>query len=125
MKNYGFYILVYNLLGVTLCLTDWVYKVITLDLGILGKYTSEIYNFIDLFDTPFYFFGLFAFFYTLPKQSKMQKVYFITSLIFIVVKVLNLDFGYTMFFVYNYFIIIGTPLISLAVINLNYNRFKK
>jgi len=73
MKNYGFYILVYNLLGVTLCLTDWVYKVITLDLGILGKYTSEIYNFIDLFDTPFYFFGLFAFFIRYQNNLKCKR----------------------------------------------------
>jgi len=125
MKNYGLYILIYNLLSVTLCLTDWVYKVITLDLWIFGKYTSERYNFIDFFDTPFYFFGLFAFFYTLHKQSKMQKVYFATALVFLIVKFLNLDFGYTMFFVFNYSIIIGIPLISLAIINLNYNKYKK
>lgn len=125
MKNYGLYILIYNLLSVTLCLTDWVCKVVTLDLGIFGKYTSEIYNFIDFFDTPFYFIGLICFFHTLHKQSKMQKVYFATALLFVIVKFLELDLGYTMFFVFNYFIVLGVPLICLAIMNINYNKFKK
>jgi hypothetical protein len=106
MKNYGLYILIYNLLGVTLCLTDWIYKVVTLDLGYFGTYTSERYNFIDFADTPFYFLGVFCFFWTYKKQSKIQKTYFATALLFLINKYLNLDFGYTMFFVWNYLILL-------------------
>jgi len=125
MKNYGFYILIYNLLGVTLCLTDWVYKIVTLDLGYFGTYTSERYNFIDFLDTPFYFLGVCFFFYTYRKQSKMQTTYFATALIFLINKYLKLDFGYTMFFVWNYFIILGIPFFIWLTDNINYDRFKR
>jgi hypothetical protein len=123
MKNYALYLIIYSLLGLSLCLTDWVREVITIDIPYLGTYTSERYNFIDFFDAPFYFFGVFVWLYYNTKLSKMQMTYFVTVLIYVIFKKLNLNVGYTMFFVWNY-LILSIPLLVYFEGKINYEKFR-
>lgn len=127
MKNYGLYLLIYNLLGVFLCLTDWIRERVTINLYYFGEVTTERYNIFDFIDTPFYLFGLLVFLhYNWPgKLTKMQKTYFYTCAISLAFKWLNFDVSYTMFFVWNSFIIVGIPLMVFIEDKLNYERFRK
>jgi len=98
---------------------------VTIDVPYYGIVTTERYNVIDFCDTPFYIFGVFVLFYYNIKLSKMQFMYFVSTIIYLVFKWLKLDVGYTMFFVWNYFILIGIPLIVYLEDKINYDRFKK
>jgi hypothetical protein len=124
MKNYALYLIIYSLLGLLLCLTDWVREIVTITIPYFGTYTSERYNFIDFIDTPFYFFGVFVWVYYNVKLSKMQSTYFKTVLLYLIFKYAKLNVGYTMFFVWNY-IILSIPLWVYIVSKINYDRFKR
>jgi len=124
MKNYALYLLIYNLLGLLLCLTDWVREKITIDTYYWGEITTERANFINFIDTPFYIFGVLVFIYYNVKLSKMQITYFFTSAFYLVFKWINPDVGYYMFFVWNYVIIIGFPAVVYLESIINYDRYK-
>jgi len=125
MKNYALYLIIYNFLGLLLCLTDWVREIVTIDIPYYGIVTTERYNIIDFCDTPFYFIGALVLVYYNFKLSKMQLTYFATCIIYLFFKWLKLDVGYAMFFVWNYFILIGIPLLVYLESRINYERFKR
>jgi len=124
MKNYALYLIIYNVLGLLLCLTDWVREIVTIDIPYCGIVTTERYNVIDFCDTPFYYFGALVLLYYNVKLSKMQLIYFGTCVVYLIFKAVKLDVGYTMFFVWNY-LILSIPLLVYLESRINYDKFKK
>jgi len=124
MKNYALYILIYNLLSVMLCSTDWVREIVTIDIPYFKTITDTRANIIDFCDTPFYIFGVLVFIWYNFKLSKMQFTYFLTCGIFLFFKWLKLDVGYYMFFVWNY-LILAIPLLVWLEQFINYDYFRK
>lgn len=111
MKNYALYLLIYNALSPLLYLTDWISGIVRVNLPFYGITKTERYNVIDFYDTPFYILGALIFIYYNFKLSKMQFTYFVTAVLVLVFKWAKLDVGYVMFFVWNYIIIVGIPLL--------------
>lgn len=124
MKNYALYIIIYNLLSLVLCSTNWVREKITIDIPFYGLTTTERYNIIDLLDTPFYILGAIVLIYYNFRLSKMQLTYFYTCFIFLCFKWLKLDVGYYMFFVWNY-LILSIPFWVYLENFINYDYFKR
>ncbi len=103
MKNLGILLLVYNLTTLILCFTDWYSEVVTTNIFLIGKCTTERYNIIDYYDVPFYCIAVIYFFYSwhlkFKNLTQFQKECFVVAFILVGFKVVNekmldLSFGW-------------------------------
>jgi len=111
MKNLGAFILLYNLVCILIMQTNWY---------------SNNWQIIDSIDTPFYVASAIIVLYMYRKLNVFQKQCYLFAFIFLVFKLIDLNYPID-YVNYKFWsiLIITTPIILLIERNINYDRFNK
>lgn len=128
MKYSGLYLLIYNAICLLVLKTDWYSELITMYIPLKGFVTSPRYEFINLFDVPFYVIGYAYLIYKRYDLSLMQMTYFIASFLYLCLCWSNAKYeflGMESFLFFAWFIISAFPLAVFLGANFNFDRFKK